>query len=60
MPRRDIDRDRLIEIDAVLEHLRQVKDQTIRVIETLQRTRDRKHASMPATRRVSGRWLKGA
>ena len=28
MPDRDIDRDRLIDTDAVVEHLRQVQDQT--------------------------------
>ena len=39
---RDNDETRVVEIDAVLEHLRQVKEDTVKMIVSLQKERDLK------------------
>ena len=45
MPERsDNHRDRLIEIDAVLKHLRQLKEDTVKMIISLQKERGQKSA----------------
>ena len=46
MRKRRDDEIRVVEINAVLEHLRQVKEDTVKMIESLQRERTRKKASI--------------
>jgi hypothetical protein len=48
----DIDETRVIEIDAVLKHLQQLKEDTVKLIFFMQRERDRK---MSKSRRCRNR-----
>ena len=43
---RDNDNERLIQIEAVLEHLQQVKEDTLKMIVTLQKQRDDEKARL--------------